>query len=179
MPDSWLYLKRIELKTFIRVVFGIVWLIDGALKFQPGMSAIFPQLISNAGQGQPGWLLPWFTFWLNIVSQNPQFWVYLIGTAELCLAIGLIFGLLRKMTYIVGISLSLIIWAVPEGLGGPYGPGSTDIGTGIIYAFVFLSLILNNVEFGPSTYSLDIWLERRIPWWHKLAEFRRVPKQRK
>ncbi len=171
MSGGWLRRNRVKLKSFIRIIFGFVWLIDGLLKFQPDMISVFPQLVTNAGLGQPMWLYPWFSFWSGVVSQNPAFWVYLVGIGELCIAAGLILGLLRKMTYLVGVFLSLVIWAIPEGLGGPYGPGSTDIGTGVIYSFVFLLFILISVSYGPSKYSLDRWIEKRIKWWKKLAEF--------
>ena len=171
MASGWIYSNRIKLKTAMRVVFGMVWLIDGSLKFQPGTVAVFAQLVQQAGQGQPLWIQPWFTFWFNIVSQNPGFWAYSVGIGEIALGIGLVFGLLRKLTYIVGFFMSLMIWAVPEGLGGPYGPGSTDIGTGIIYSFVFLALMIISASYGTSKYSVDGWIEKRIRWWHALSEF--------
>jgi len=61
---------------------------------------------------------------------------------------------------------------VPEGFGGPYGPASTDIGTGIVYALVFLLLMELNATYGASRYSLDAVIERRWPRWARLAEFR-------
>ncbi|PSN88978.1 hypothetical protein B9Q00_03185 [Candidatus Marsarchaeota G1 archaeon OSP_C] len=60
---------------------------------------------------------------------NPTFFVYLVGTLKVVLAISLILGLARKLAYIGGMAFSLLIWSVPEGFGGPYGPSSTDIGT--------------------------------------------------
>jgi hypothetical protein len=36
---------------------------------------------------------------------------------------------------------------------------------------VFLCLILINTEFGPSKYSLDAWIEKRVKWWRNIAEF--------
>src|SRR5207245_6909546 len=70
--------------------------------------------------------------------------------------------------------LSLLIWAIPEGFGGPYGPGSTDIGTGIVYSFVFLSLIIINAMSGTSKYSLDYLIEPRLPSWKRVAEFGQI-----
>ncbi len=61
---------------------------------------------------------------------------------------------------------------MPEGFGGPYGPSSTDIGTGIIYAFVFLLLMVINATFGPSRWSLDYAIERRWAAWTRIAEIR-------
>jgi thiosulfate dehydrogenase (quinone) large subunit len=96
--------------------------------------------------------------------------VYSSGLLELALAFGIIFGFLRKLSYTVSLFLSLIIWAVPEGFGGPYGPGSSDIGTGIVYAIVSFMLLVMNATFGPSRYSLDFLIERKWRWWRKLAE---------
>ena len=87
------------------------------------------------------------------------------------LGLALVLGFLRKLVYIGGMIYSLFIWAVPEGFGGPYGPGSTDIGTGIIYSFTFLALIIINATYGPSKYSLDALIEKRLPSWKRLAEF--------
>ena len=170
--EHWLARNAWLIKTFMRSVFGIVWLIDGMLKFQPGMSDTFVSMITSAGQGQPMWITPWFNFWAGIVAQNPAFWVYLIGVGETLLGLALIFGFMRKVTYISGAALSLFIWAIPEGFGGPYGPGSTDIGTGIIYCFMFVSLMLVNATYGTSRYSLDGVIEKRISWWKKVSEFR-------
>jgi nitrite reductase (NO-forming) len=100
--------------------------------------------------------------------------VYGIGTLEVSLGVALILGILRKLTYTGGLLLSLLIWAVPEGFGGPYGPGATDIGTGVAYSFVFLSLIIINAMSGTSKYSLDYLIERRLPSWKRVAEFGQV-----
>ncbi len=170
--DNWFVRHVGSLKTAIRVVFGAVWAIDGALKFQAGVAESLSQMISDAGQGQPGWLQPWFSFWSQAVSGNPAFFVTTIGLLELAVGFALVFGFLRKIAYTGGFFLSLIIWSVPEGFGGPYGPSSTDIGTGIIYAFVFLLLLIVNAAFGTSKYSLDHAIERRWPAWKKLAEIR-------
>lgn len=170
MAEGWFRRNKAELKTGMRVIFGAVWLIDGWLKFMLPSPSAFVQLVQTAGAGQPAWLMPWFNFWFNVVSQNPAFWVYLIGTGELLLGLGLILGAVRSITYLAGFFLSLLIWAVPEGLGGPYGPGSTDIGTGIIYSFVFLLFMMMNSDKGMGRYSLDGIMEKRFKWWKRLSE---------
>ncbi|TMI31469.1 hypothetical protein E6H29_04480 [Candidatus Bathyarchaeota archaeon] len=88
------------------------------------------------------------------------------------MAFCLITGFLRKLAYTAGFFLSLLIWSVPEGFGGPYGPGSTDIGTGVIYAFVFVFLLLTNATYGTSRFSLDQLIEKRWPSWRRVAELR-------
>src|SRR2546425_7387540 len=167
--QSWVLRNVSWLKSFIRIILGIVWLIDGYLKFSPGLIDSFPGLIRS--EGQPSWLQPWFNFWSSVTSANAAPFVYSIGALEVVLGAALILGFIRKIAYLSGMVLSLLIWAIPEGFGGPYGPASTDIGTGVIYSFLFLSLIIINTISGPSKYSLDFLLEQKIPFWKRVAEF--------
>ncbi len=166
---NWVARNVSWLKSFIRIILGIVWLIDGYLKFSPGLIDSFPALIKS--EGQPSWLQPWFNFWSSVTSANAAPFVYSIGTLEVALGVALVLGFMRKIAYFSGMILSLLIWAIPEGFGGPYGPASTDIGTGVIYSFLFLSLVIINTISGPSKYSLDFLLERKYPFWKRVAEF--------
>ena len=86
------------------------------------------------------------------------------GIGEPALASALILGLLRKVADTFGFFLSLVIWSVPGWFRGPSGPGSTEIGTGLVYAPVFVHLLLIDATFGPSRYSLDHAIERRWKW---------------
>jgi len=168
---KWVVRNVSWLKSFIRIFLGIVWLIDGYLKFSPGLVDSFPDLVRSAGDGQPTWLQPWFNFWSSATTGNAALFVYTTGVLEVALGLALVLGFMRKIAYLGGIVFSLFIWAIPEGFGGPYGPGSTDIGTGIIYSFVFLSLVIINTISGPSKYSLDFLIERKYSSWKWLAEF--------
>jgi nitrite reductase (NO-forming) len=171
--DNWFSRNLSSLKTVVRIIFGVFWAIDGALKFYPGFVNTFPNLIKDAALGQPSWLAGWFSFWASTTSMNPAFYVYSSRLLEVALAFCLIFGLMRKLSYTVSLFLSLVIWSVPEGFGGPYGPSSSDIGTGIVYALVSLMLLLINATFGPSRHSLDFFIEKKWPWWKKVAEIKR------
>jgi nitrite reductase (NO-forming) len=174
VEQGWLVQHSEALKTTLRVVFGLAWLIDGSLKFAPGLVGQFPGMVAAAGNGQPAWLTPWFSFWAAQTAAHPAFWVYSTGVLELALAFCLLLGFLRKFAYLGGILLSLLIWAVPEGFGGPYGPGATDIGTGIVYALLFGALIVFNAGYGPSRWSLDFYIEERWPRWGLFAEFQKL-----
>jgi uncharacterized membrane protein YphA (DoxX/SURF4 family) len=170
--DNWFARNISSLKTIVRVIFGAFWAIDGVLKFQPGYVDSFPGSIKDAASGQPSWLGGWFSFWASTTSSNPAFYVYGTGVLEIVLSFCIIVGFSRKPAYTVSLFLSLVIWSVPEGFGGPYGPGSTDIGTGIVYAIVSLLLLLINATFGPSRYSLDFFVEKKWPRWKKIAELK-------
>ncbi len=170
--DNWFVRNVSALKVVLRVLFGMFWLIDGALKFQPGLVDAFPDMVKSAADGQPAWLAGWFSFWASFTSTNPAFFVYSTGVLEVAIGACLILGLLRKLAYTASFFVSLVIWSVPEGFGGPYGPGSTDIGTGVVYALASLLFLIVNAVFGPSRYSLDFQIEKRLPGWKKIAEIR-------
>lgn len=170
--ESWIVRHLGSLGPLVRIAFGIIWIIDGALKFQPGFVQSLPRLMQNVSTGQPTWLSGWFSFWNSLILSNPQGFALGQGTVELALGVALVFGVLRKVAYVGGFLLSLMIWSVAEGFGGPYGPSSTDLGTGIVYAIVFLFLILLNATNGGSRISLDSVIERKWHSWRKLVEFR-------
>ncbi|HCU94523.1 MAG TPA: hypothetical protein DHU96_18105 [Actinobacteria bacterium] len=124
------------------------------------------------GAGQPGWLKPWFGFWTS--QQHPQamFFAYLVAAVETPIAVALIAGFARKITYLSAIVFSLPIWATAEGFGGPCTSGASDIGTAIIYAVVFAGLLALSYYAGPARYSADHYLEQKISWWWRIAEMR-------
>ena len=157
-------------KTALRVGFGVVWLVDAALKWAPGFRREYMATIMEQAQGQPGWLKPWFDFWIDLQHPHPAVFAYLVAIAETLIALAVIVGFARKLTYSAAIVFSLLIWSTAEGFGGPYTSGSEDIGTAIIYAMVFAALLAFSYYFGPSPLSVDALLERRIGWWHRIAE---------
>ena len=175
--SGWWVSHASVLKTVFRLMFGVVWLIDGALKFTSGFVNTFPTAVQTAQTNAPTWLSGWYAFWLAQANANPTLIVYTVGVLELLLGIALLAGFLRKLAYLGGVVLSLLIWAVPEGFGGPYagGTGGTDVGAGVVYALLFLGLIVISATYGPSRYSLDHLIERRYAGWARLAEFGPAP----
>jgi nitrite reductase (NO-forming) len=157
----------------LRIAFGVIWLIDATLKWLPGFKDSYASTIQSIAQGQPGWLQPWFHFWIRLQQPNWTFFWALVASTETLIALALIFGFARKLTYIAAVLFSLLIWATAEGFGGPYTSGASDIGTAVIYAVVFLGLLALNYYAGPSRLSVDYYLERRISWWWKVAEMRK------
>jgi nitrite reductase (NO-forming) len=122
--------------------------------------------------GQPLWLRWWFDFWINLQHPAITFFWALVATAETLIAVALIAGFARKITYLGAIAFSVLIWATAGGFGGPYTSGSSDIGTAIIYAVVFAGLLALSYYTGPSRLTADYYLEQKYSWWWKLAELR-------
>jgi nitrite reductase (NO-forming) len=152
-----------------RIVFALVWLIDATLKWLPGFRSSFSSMLDQAANGQPGWLRPWFDLWTDMPHGMTTAMAYGTAIAETGIAVALLVGFARKSVYLLGAVYSLMIWATAEGFGGPYQSGSTDIGTAIIYAFVFVALLIVDRP-GPDPYSVDAILEQRISWWSRVAE---------
>jgi nitrite reductase (NO-forming) len=160
-------------KDALRISFGVIWLIDATLKWLPGFKDSYMGTIMGIRDGQPGWLRWWFDFWINLQHPVATFFWALVAAAETLIAVALIAGFARKLTYLSAIVFSVLIWATAEGFGGPYTSGAADIGTAIIYAVVFGGLLALNYYAGPSRYSADYYLEKKISWWWRVAEMRR------
>ena len=160
-------------KDALRITFGVIWLIDATLKWLPGFRSGYMGTIMGEAAGQPGWLKPWFDFWINLQHPNAAFFAYLAAVVETLIALALIAGFARKLTYISAALFSVIIWATAEGFGGPYTSGAADIGTAVIYAVVFMGLLTLSAYAGPARYSADYYLEQKFAWWWRLAEVHR------
>jgi len=160
-------------KDALRISFGVIWLVDAILKWLPGFRSGYMDAIMGEAQGQPGWLKPWFQFWINLQHPRVTFFAYLVAVTETLIAVAVILGFARKLSYSAAIIFSLLIWGTAEGFGGPYTSGAADIGTAVIYAVMFGGLLLLSYYGGPARYSVDYYLERKISWWWRVAELRR------
>jgi thiosulfate dehydrogenase (quinone) large subunit len=150
-----------------RIIFGLVWAIAALLQWQPQFQNSFVAQVSVAKAGQPEFIQSWVSFWANLVSVNPLLFARVLATTESVIAVFLILGIFSNLTYIVGIFLSLGIWSVPEGFGGPYIPGvTTDIGTAFPYVILFAVLLFLSAG---RYYGLDSWLTLRLRRWGFLA----------
>lgn len=168
---TWWVRNAYRLGFALRIVFGVVWLADGIMKFVWLAPSDVVDIVQTAGQGQPSWLAPWFSFWGSFISSNAALTLYGVGLWEIILGLTLVFGLMRKLSYLSGILLSLLIYTVDEGFGGPYGPGSTDIGAAIVYVFVYVALIALESTAVSNRLTLDSMIERRNKVWRRISEF--------
>lgn len=156
--------------TIARLIFGVIFGIDAYLKWLPGYRSTYISQLKSAAQGQPAWLHGWFQFWIQLQSSAPTLFAVLTGVAETGLALCLLLGLARRLGYTVGVIYTLLIWAVGEGFGGPYTSGSTDVGTGIVYALLFMTLLVFAPPARRERLGLDRVLVPRWHWWRFVAE---------
>ena len=152
----------------MRILFGIVWAIDAQFKWRADFLNNFVSYLTGAQKGQPAIVKGWINLWINVINVNPYVFAHAVAIGETLLAIALILGLFSDIAYLGGILLCLVIWSTAEGLGGPYVAGSTDIGTAIIYAFVFLLLFFARAGL---YIGLDAYLSPRLGRFSGLASY--------
>jgi nitrite reductase (NO-forming) len=161
----------------LRILFGVAWLANAALKWFPAFGAGFLGLLTDVAQGQPAFLKPWFSF-VTAVASDGRASVLATGSAvlETYLAVALLVGFARKPTYLLGAAYTALIWATAEGFGGPYVPGaSTDVGAAIVYTLLFAVFLVHDTGVGSGRFSVDSVLERRFPAWRRVAELDASP----
>jgi thiosulfate dehydrogenase [quinone] large subunit len=133
--------KKLSKLFFIaRIGFGIVWAIDAAFKYEPAFYHNLLDSIKAKDSGEPHWLNPWFHFWYHLIGVNQGAWSVFIIIIETAIALSLLFGVARRLNYILGAVFSFLIWGVGEAFGGPYVAGTTDLNAGIIYVLLFIAL---------------------------------------
>ncbi len=79
ISTTWLTRNASSLGVALRVIIGIVWLIDGVMKFVWLAPTDVVDMVQTAGQGQPSWLAPWFNFWVSFISSNAAFVLFGVG----------------------------------------------------------------------------------------------------
>jgi thiosulfate dehydrogenase (quinone) large subunit len=156
--------------TTVRMLFGVVFGVDAVLKWLPGYRKTYLSTVKSAAASQPAWLHGWFHFWITLQSKSPMLFATLTGLAETGLALVLILGVARRAGYALGVVYSLLVWGVAEGFGGPYASGSTDVGTGIVYALLFITLLTFAPPARRERLSLDRILVTRWSGWRVIAE---------
>jgi len=156
----------------LRILFGVAWTANAALKWFPAFGAGFLGMLTDVSQGQPAFLRPWFNLVTTVASDGRATFLAAGSTAlETYLAVALLTGFARKVTYVIGAGYTALIWATAEGFGGPYVPGiSTDVGAAIVYTLLFLVFLVHDAGFGTSRLSVDSFMERRMPAWRRVAE---------
>jgi thiosulfate dehydrogenase (quinone) large subunit len=144
-PQGRIHMARVNRNpaTVLRMLFGMVWLVDAFFKWQPGFRTSFTAMIQGMVSSQPGIVRPWFQFWVLVATHTGHLLPDLSAVTETALGVALILGIARRPVFVIGALYALFVWAIGEGFGGPYALGiSTDIGAAPIYAFVFACLFI-------------------------------------
>jgi hypothetical protein len=131
----------------LRLLFGALWAFDAGWKWTPFFIHHSLSYLVQAQAGQPAWIVAYIQFFIDAFRAIGQETFGVIAAlAETVIAVGLLAG--RGMRFVLpfGLVYSLGVWTVAEGWGGPYGAvtgvGGDVLGTTIIYALIFVYLMV-------------------------------------
>jgi nitrite reductase (NO-forming) len=136
-PRPW----RLDWWASIRIAFGVIWLIDGALEWQPAAFHNFLQLITAVGQGQPAPLAALINAGQAVVAINPILANGLLAALETAIGLSLITNTLSRWTLRISALLAAGVWVFGQGLGMVFMAGATDVQSGPLYVLVSLMLL--------------------------------------
>jgi len=125
---------------------GMLWLLDGALQFQPYMfsKAFFADLLSMANMGLPGPLSTAIFSVTSMLTAHPVAWNAVFATLQVALGTGLLCGRTAWLARPASIAWALGVWIVGEGLGGMFMPGISALngapGAALLYALAAVML---------------------------------------
>ena len=125
----------------IRIAFGIIWLIDGVLEWQPADFHNFLQLITAMSQGQPAPLGAVISVGQAVVAINPTLANGLLAALETAVGLSLITNTLSRWALRVSVLLAALIWVFGQGLGMVFMAGATDVQSGPLYVLASLMLL--------------------------------------
>jgi uncharacterized membrane protein YgcG len=109
---------RINRRT-IQIVLGLVWIVDGALKFQPKMfgTSFVDMVIRPMAAGQPSVVASSITHMANFLGNEVATWVVVFGLVELLIGVGLLFRRTTKPALLASIIWGVGIYWFGEGFG--------------------------------------------------------------
>ncbi len=132
---------RLDWWKSVRIVFGVIWLIDGVLEWQSADFHNLLQLITAMSQGQPAPLAAVIRAGQAVVAINPILANAMLAALETAIGLSLITNRLTRWALGVSALLAAMIWVFGQGLGMVFMAGATDIQSGPLYILVSLMLL--------------------------------------
>jgi hypothetical protein len=101
-----------------QTMLGLIWLLDGALQFQPFMySKGFIQMLTATGAGQPHWLASSINWAADLAQSNLTVFNTLFALIQVAIGLGLLYRRTIKPALVVSFAWALIVWWFSEGFG--------------------------------------------------------------
>ncbi len=125
---------------------GLLWLLDGALQFQPSMfrPAFFNDMLGMANMGLPGPLPSFIYHVTSMLTAHPVAWNAAFAVLQVAIGLGMLWDRSAWLARPVSIAWALGVWLVGEGLGGLFMPGISALngapGAAVLYALAALML---------------------------------------
>ncbi len=137
----------------------MIWVLDGALQFQPYMfsNAFFANMLGMANMGLPGPVSSGIYQVTRLLTMHPVIWNALFASLQVVIGIGLMWGRSAALARCVSIVWALGVWVVGEGVGALFMPGTSALngapGAALLYAVVAGTTV-------PPPPARDCWARR-------------------
>ena len=115
----------------LQVTLGLLWLLDGALQFQPFMlgTGFGEQVISHAATAQPAFVAVPVHWAARVIVAHPVAWDVPFALIQLLLGLGMLYPRTVKAALAASLPWVLGVWYLGEGLGG-IASGNASLLTG-------------------------------------------------
>ncbi|MGW1745115.1 hypothetical protein ACWCRD_05745 [Streptomyces sp. NPDC002092] len=140
----------------VEIALGALWLVDGALQFQPSMftRGFFVDTLGMANMGLPGPVATVEYDLTSMLAAQPVLWNALFASLQVALGVGLLWRRTARPALALSVLWALGVWTVGEGFGGLF-MGGTDLLTGapgaaLLYVLVALAVWPRPDRAGPS-----------------------------
>ena len=147
---------RVLTRRRLEMALGVLWLVDGALQWQPYMfsSAFFGNMLGMANMGLPGPVSAVLYQTTTMLTAHPVIWNAAFASLQLAIGAGLLWGRTVALARPVSIAWALAVWVVGEGFGGLFMPGVSALngapGAALLYALIALILWPRRPGDGPA-----------------------------
>ncbi len=144
-------------RTYLRVGFGLLWLVDGLLQFQPSMPlGLSNNVVAPMSRGTPSVLRTLIEHAVNLWNSHPI--TLASGVAWLEIGLGVLLlvsnGIPGRVAGAASALWAALVWLVGEGAGGLFVHGATILfawpGSALVYGYAGVWLALNPEQFRRS-----------------------------
>ena len=141
----------------LRVGFGMLWLLDGALQFQASMPlGLATNVVAPMSRATPSALQSLIGHAVNLWNSHPI--TLASGVAWLEIGLGLLLvvsnGTTGRVAAVVGVAWSAVIWLIGDGAGGLFVHGATILfgwpGAALLYAYAGAWIALDPERYSRS-----------------------------
>jgi hypothetical protein len=125
---------------------GLIWVLDGALQYQPSMftRAFAEQIIAPVGAGNPGWVAGPVAWTAAQISQHLLLANATFATLQLAIGLGILWPRSTRLALAVSVPWALGVWWLGEGLGGVLTTSASPLtgAPGAVVLYALLAVLL-------------------------------------
>lgn len=127
-----------------QTVLGLIWLLDGALQFQPFMySKGFIQMLTGTAAGQPHWLASSINWAADLAQGNLTVFNTLFALTQVAIGLGLLYRRTVKPALVLSLVWALGVWWFSEGFGMMFAGGNPLTGApGAVLLYAIIGLLV-------------------------------------